>query len=106
MNSVADHYERLLAERYVWMSGPSFDGKVDEQRSLLQRFGIGNGSGAPALDLGCGPGFQAIALADLGFRVAAIDSSEKLLAELHRRKGNRQVAQLQLHPLRAAAVCL
>ena len=35
-------------------------------------------------DLGCGPGFQSLALARMGYRVLAIDLSEQLLAELTR----------------------
>ncbi len=35
-----------------------------------------------AVDLGCGSGFQSIALARLGFRVLSIDFSQRLLAEL------------------------
>jgi SAM-dependent methyltransferase len=37
------------------------------------------------VDLGCGSGFQSVALARLGFRVLAIDFSQRLLAELKER---------------------
>jgi len=43
----------------------------------------------PAIDLGCGPGFQTIALAELGFApVIAVDTSKELLAELRTRSGS------------------
>ncbi len=90
MSSVAQHYEELLAEHYLWMSGVTFEEKVFEQKGILNpaltllpatlRHG-------PAVDLGCGPGFQAVALAELGFSpVLAVDSSGKLLKvlEAHR----------------------
>ncbi|MGH7303476.1 MAG: class I SAM-dependent methyltransferase, partial [Candidatus Rokuibacteriota bacterium] len=39
-------------------------------------------SGGLAVDLGCGSGFQSIALARLGFRVLAVDFCQRLLDEL------------------------
>ncbi|HUO03141.1 MAG TPA: class I SAM-dependent methyltransferase [Rhizomicrobium sp.] len=81
MSDVAKHYETLLARHYSWMVGTAFDAKVDEQQALLKELGV-HGEGL-AIDLGCGPGYQAIALARLGFApVHAIDGSEILLNEL------------------------
>lgn len=63
-----------------------FEAKVAEQRSLLERLGVmASASAGLAVDLGCGPGVQPIALARLGFRVRAIDFSQRLLAELTER---------------------
>ena len=85
MASVRDHYEELLAQHYSRMFG-EFDAKVAEQETLIERLGVtGPEGGGGALDLGCGSGFQSIALAHLGFRVLAIDFSERLLAELKER---------------------
>ncbi len=84
--SAAAHYDALLAAHYSWMSGP-FETKVAEQRSLFGSLGIAPSGRARALDLGSGPGFQSIALAELGFAVTAIDTSAVLLAELDARKG-------------------
>lgn len=86
MSSVAEHYENLLAKHYTWMTGRSFEENVAGQKELLadilgakdalQTRGL-------AVDLGCGPGFQAVALAQLGFpAVLAVDQNEALLAEL------------------------
>jgi len=74
------------------MFGISFDEKVAEQKAVLERVlnalqpSILRG---PALDLGSGPGFQSIALAQLGFSpVIAIDTSSELLAELQASSGS------------------
>src|SRR5262249_24362080 len=85
MTSVRDHYEGVLAEYYSRMFG-DFEAKVTEQRALLERLGvIARHRDANAVDLGCGSGFQSIALARLGFQVMAIDFSQRLLAELRER---------------------
>jgi len=86
MEGVKEHYERLLARHYSWMFGGSFEEKVSEQRTILEDAlhcaGIRSLSGL-ALDLGCGPGYQSMALAQLGFSpVIAIDTSATLLDEL------------------------
>jgi SAM-dependent methyltransferase len=85
MTSVREHYDDVLGEHYSRMFG-GFEAKVGEQQALLRRLGIGEGrAGRVAVDLGCGSGFQSIALARLGFRVVAIDFSHRLLAELTQR---------------------
>jgi len=85
MATVREHYDGLLAGHYSRLFG-NFEAKVDEQRALLERLGV---IAAPraglAVDLGCGSGFQTLALARLGFRVLAVDSSRRLLAELRER---------------------
>ena len=86
MSTVNDHYERLLSQHYTWMFGSSFEERVDEQQSFLSGT-LGPLNATPeaplAVDLGCGPGFQTIALARLGFSpVIAVDTSSELLDEL------------------------
>jgi SAM-dependent methyltransferase len=86
MSTVNEHYERLLSKHYSWMFGASFEEKVNEQKSFLSRT-LASLKNQPetalAVDLGCGPGFQTIALAQLGFSpVIAIDTSAELLEEL------------------------
>lgn len=86
MSSVEEHYERLLARHYTWMFGASFAEKVAEQKALLKPLVehlVPTHAAALAVDLGCGPGFQSVALAELGFApVLAVDTSAELLAEL------------------------
>ena len=79
--AVRAHYDDVLAPHYSRLFG-DFDAKVAEQRALLARLGVAAGAGALAVDLGCGSGFQSLALARLGFRVRAVDLSARLLAEL------------------------
>jgi SAM-dependent methyltransferase len=82
MTTVREHYDTLLAEHYSRMFG-DFEAKVAEQRALLERLGVTmQSSGGLAVDLGCGSGFQCVALARLGYRVLAIDFSRPLLDEL------------------------
>jgi SAM-dependent methyltransferase len=86
MSTVDEHYERLLARHYTWMFGTPFEEKVREQKLVLSRIltSLPNKpESAVAIDLGSGPGFQTIALAELGFSsVIAIDTSSELLEEL------------------------
>ena len=82
MTTVREHYDGLLAEHYSRMFG-DFEVKAAEQRALLERLGVTAASpGALAVDLGCGSGFQSVALARLGYRVLAVDFSRHLLDEL------------------------
>jgi SAM-dependent methyltransferase len=86
MSTVNEHYENLLSQHYTWMFGTSFEERVNDQKAFLSRTleslpsPIQRGL---AVDLGSGPGFQTIALAELGFSpVVAIDTSAELLDEL------------------------
>jgi SAM-dependent methyltransferase len=95
MSTVNEHYERLLSEHYTWMFGVSFEDRVSEQKSFLSRTLTPldhTPQAAMAVDLGCGPGFQTIALAQLGFSpVIAIDTSAELLDELRSHVGSLPV---------------
>ena len=88
MASAEEHYERLLAQHYTWMRG-DFEAKVREYGKVLE--GLSTDRGGKALDLGAGSGIQTVALADLGFRVVSLDSSEALLRELRERTSGREV---------------
>jgi SAM-dependent methyltransferase len=81
VRSAIEHYEFLLAAHYTWMSG-DFEAKVAQQSELLRQLGVAPGAEVGAIDLGCGSGFQSIALARLGFDVTAVDANARLLAEL------------------------
>ncbi|GAB2614646.1 class I SAM-dependent methyltransferase [Streptomyces capparidis] len=84
MATAAEHYDDLLAEHYTWMLGGDLHAAAERQAGLLEGLGVRPaGDGAPAVDLGCGPGPQSLALFRLGFSpVVAVDGSEQLLAEL------------------------
>jgi 2-polyprenyl-3-methyl-5-hydroxy-6-metoxy-1,4-benzoquinol methylase len=87
MSRVRDHYEALLAEHYSWMHG-DFEQRRVAARDALRALGIPETG--RALDLGAGAGCHALALADLGLDVTAIDFSPTLAAELSRRaEGSR-----------------
>jgi 2-polyprenyl-3-methyl-5-hydroxy-6-metoxy-1,4-benzoquinol methylase len=88
---VQKHYEELLAENYTWMFG-GFGVKTEEQKAVLTHLlGGEEGIGGRAMDLGCGSGFQAIALAQLGCSVTAIDTSMELLKELEAHRGDLDI---------------
>ena len=79
---VSAHYANLLARHYSWMFGLSFEEKVTEQRTILELLLKDTPRGL-AVDLGCGPGFQTMALSQLGFQqIHALDTSAELLTEL------------------------
>ena len=87
LNSVHQHYEQLLADHYEWMFAAPVDELVARQKRALRDAGIEERPGGLALDLGCGSGFQSLALQELGYEVLALDNSEKLLAKLAGRAG-------------------
>ena len=98
MTSVKDHYSSLLARHYTWMFGTPFDDKVAEQREVLTGLLGARPDPFPstlAVDLGCGPGFQSIALAQMGYSpVLAIDTSRALLDELASHQGDLPIQPL------------
>src|SRR5262249_53064450 len=81
-DDVPRHYQELLADHYDWMFARPIDAIVAEQKAALQQCGIEPARGGRALDLGCGSGFQSLALSQLGYQVLAVDTSEKLLGQL------------------------
>ena len=80
-NNILQHYDQLLARQYTWVFG-DVQSRVEENRILFQSLGLGNGAGALAFDLGCGPGYHSLALSKLGYEVVAVDTSKDLLNEL------------------------
>ena len=81
MANVSEHYEKLLAKYYSWISGGR-RAKIDENKKFFVDHNIRPLRSGLAFDLGAGCGFQSIPLAYLGYEVVAIDLSSKLLAEL------------------------
>ena len=90
MPNVTEHYENLLAGHYSWLFG-GVEPKVEENRQFFQAHGIKPLRNGVAVDLGCGSGFQSLPLAQIGFRVLAIDLSPTLLSELITHKGELQI---------------
>jgi SAM-dependent methyltransferase len=80
-SSSARHYDTLLAEHYTWMSG-GLEANVARNSAFFAQHGIAPKLGGVAVDLGAGSGYQTIPLARAGFRVYAVDLSERLLAEV------------------------
>ena len=78
MTTVAAHYAEHLAPIYLWMAGGA-DAALLAGAAEVQ--GMRPAPGL-AVDLGAGFGMHAIALAQAGYRVVAVDSSEILLAQL------------------------
>lgn len=81
MAGVKEHYDKFLAPYYSWISG-GLELNLEENRKLFHAQGIRPKGSKVAMDLGAGSGFQSIPLAELGFKVMAIDMSHHLLAEL------------------------
>lgn len=90
LSSVQDHYDNLLADVYVWMSG-GFEPTQQRYARFFRKAQLAAQGTGLAVDLGAGPGFQSLPLADLGYRVLAIDTSRALLNELNARKQERNI---------------
>lgn len=78
---VHSHYKNHLSKFYTWMFG-DYDQIVRQQKTFFEENGIIAKPGEVAVDLGCGSGFQSLALKSLGFEIYAVDLSEELLSEL------------------------
>ena len=89
-----EHYENHLANYYSWMSG-DFDAKVNENQRFFQSHNIKPLSSKVCIDLGAGCGFQSIPLAKIGFKVKAVDFSEKLLNELKSKSSGLDIESIK-----------
>ncbi len=83
MDTVAEHYNTILAEHYVWLFG-GYEFNLEKNTKLLDSLGLLKTppAEAVAVDLGTGPGFFALPLARAGYSVFAVDSCGKLLNTL------------------------
>lgn len=90
MGNVQQHYDQLLGPVYSWILG-DFERAYQENVELFEQLGIRPAGNARAVDLGAGPGCQALPLAALGFAVTAIDFCQELLDELRRHPGGDAV---------------
>ncbi len=87
MAATREHYENHLADYYAWISG-GVDLKIEENRKFFIDHNIEPIRSGSAFDLGSGCGFQSVPLAELGFRVVAMDLSAKMLAQLQQNAKN------------------
>jgi len=94
MATVKEHYDNLLASCYSWMCGGS-DLILKKNRAFFQDHNIWPARSAAAVDLGAGSGFQAIPLAEVGFKVTAIDVSRDLLTELNKTAAELSIRTIQ-----------
>jgi SAM-dependent methyltransferase len=94
MATVSDHYDRHLGPVYTWMVGDA-EAALERNREELRGLGLRPGSTGVAVDLGAGPGFHAVPLAELGFSVVAIDACAALVQELQARVGNWPIRALE-----------
>jgi SAM-dependent methyltransferase len=90
MSGVCEHYENHLARYYAWISG-GVDLKIEENRKFFDDHNIQPIRSGLAFDLGAGCGFQSVPLAQLGFRVVAMDLSAKMLAQLKKTAKDLQI---------------
>lgn len=81
MVSVREHYENHLARYYAWICG-GIENNLAQNRNFFKAHNIQPQDTGNAFDLGAGCGFQSIPLAEIGFRVVAVDLSSRLLKEL------------------------
>lgn len=94
MAGVKEHYDQLLAPYYTWICG-GFELKLDENREFFQTQGIVPHQSGIAVDLGAGSGFQSVPLSQAGFKVIAIDLSQKLLQELRKNPAGPSIVTIE-----------
>lgn len=79
--TVKEHYDNHLGNFYSWMTG-DFATACKEFKKILTDNIIVPFANQTAIDLGAGHGIQSIALAEMGFKVIAVDFNKQLLGEL------------------------
>lgn len=89
------HSRRPPSHPWEWTFG-GFDGHVQDRLRALRAIGVGTRPGGRrsdgwGLDLGCGAGVSALALARLGLQVVAVDRCRSTLAELDAHDSTRSV---------------
>lgn len=92
--SAKEHYDNHLGNIYVWMCGAFEEKRIAQQNFFEDNKVVPTGNGV-ALDLGAGHGIQAIALANLGFKVTAVDFHAPLLRELQANDDQKRVEVIE-----------
>jgi len=90
MSTSATHYRTHLGPVYSWMLG-DLDAAFARSAAEIDALPVPSAGGV-AVDLGAGLGLHALALAQRGFEVVAVDDCQVLLDELHSRRGSLAVA--------------
>ena len=90
MPTSAIHYESHLGPVYSWMLG-DLDAAFARSAAEIDDLPLPAARGA-AVDLGAGLGLHAVALAQRGFEVIAIDNCQVLLDDLNSRRGALPIA--------------
>jgi len=93
MRTAAAHYDSHLGRIYAWMLG-DFDAALQRSAAELSDLALPASAGKTALDLGAGLGLHALALANRGFKVTAVDSCGMLLDELESRRGELPITPI------------
>ena len=88
--TVKEHYDNHLGFFYSWMTGDCED-KKREFTNFCKNNNIYPKESGIAVDLGAGNGIQSVALAELGFKVKAIDFNQTLLDELVSKRNELQI---------------
>ena len=94
MANPKEHYDNLLAPYYSWISG-ELELKLEGNRKIFRDLNVRPEHSEIAVDLGAGSGFQSIPLAEVGFKVIAIDMNHALLAELEENAKELSIITIQ-----------
>jgi SAM-dependent methyltransferase len=86
LKSVRKHYDDFLAPVYSWILG-DFENAYSANVEFFAGLGLAPAKSDLAVDLGCGPGCQSLPLAEIGYRVVALDFCKPLIDELIERSG-------------------
>jgi ubiquinone/menaquinone biosynthesis C-methylase UbiE len=78
----------------VFYADKPYAAEADFVKSRLEKFGVP--SGAEVIDIACGTGRHAIALAAYGYRVTGVDHSEDMLARA-RDSASKATASIEFH---------
>ncbi|HEY6621149.1 MAG TPA: methyltransferase domain-containing protein [Steroidobacteraceae bacterium] len=90
MATSATHYKTHLGPVYSWMLG-DLDAAFARSTAEIDALPLPSVRGV-AVDLGAGLGLHALALAQRGFEVVAVDDCQSLLDDLNSRRGSLAVA--------------
>ena len=90
-----EHYDNHLGHFYSWMIG-DFNEKKNEFLDFCMAHKIKPTESKIAIDLGAGNGIQSVPLAELGFKVTAVDFIKLCLMNLIQEKMNYRLIRLMM----------